>query len=309
MSYDINFGADVRELAKYISKFNTLMGIREISHDTIKNIVSNNDMPKLIETYTNGIDIVKFYILKYIVMFTNKYDLFEALIPHTEPNIFFSEDNFLLKAAIKKNYVQVVNYLLEIGVDISSEKYIAFRMIISFEILELFLKYNVDVCMYNNFSIRFTTSFNYDNSQCVKLLIDHGANIDVYDGNILQKIIANGKSKKTIDLLLRSNNLLKYGPDLINVAVYYGKTKIVKFLIDSGINLSCLQPKNICRILLSHSVEDINFYCQQGLDFSSINNYIDNYSIEGNNYVKHLINNGVNIESFAAYLLCKVLND
>ncbi|AUV58666.1 ankyrin repeat protein [Bandra megavirus] len=309
MSYDINFGADVRELAIYISKFNTLVGIKEISHDTIKNIVSNNDIPKLIETYTNGIDIVKFYILKYIVMFTNKYDLFEILIPHTEPNIFFSEDNFLLKAATKKNYIQVVNYLLEIGADISSEKYTAFRMITSFEILELFLKYNVDVCMYNNFSIRFTTCYNYDNSKCIKLLIDHGADIDVYNGYILRKIIANCKTKIIIDLLLKSKNLLKYGPDLINIAVDYGKTKIVKFLIDSGISLSYLQPKNICRILLSHSTENINFYCQQGLDFSSVNNYIDNYSVEGNNYIKHLIDNGVNIESFATYLLCKAVID
>nr|WBF70555.1 putative ankyrin repeat protein [Megavirus caiporensis] len=308
MSY-INFGADVKKLAVYISKFNTLVGIKEISHDTIKNIVNSNDMSKLIETYTNGIYIVKFYILKYIVMFTNKYDLFEALIPHTEPNIFFSEDNFLLKAAIKKNYIQVVNYLLELGVDISSENYIAFRMITSFDILELFLKYGVDVCMYNNFSIRFTTCYNYDNTKCIKLLINHGADIDVYNGHILQKIIANGKTKKIIDLLLRSNNLLKYGPDLINIAVDYEKTKIVKFLIDSGISLSCLKPKNICRILLSHSIEDINFYCQEGLDFSSVNNYIDNYSVGGNSYIKHLIDNGVNIESFATYLLCKVLND
>ncbi|ANB50816.1 putative ankyrin repeat protein [Powai lake megavirus] len=308
MSY-INFGADVKELAIYISKFNTLVGIREISHDTIKNIVSSDDIPKLIETYTNGIDIVKFYILKYIVMFTNKYDLFEALIPHTEPNIFFSEDNFLLKAAIKKNYTQVVKYLLEIGADITSEKYIAFRMITSFEILELFLKYDIDACMYNNFSIRFTTCYNYDNSKCIKLLIDHGADIDVHNGCILRKIIANCKTKIIIDLLLKSNNILKYGPDLINIAVDYGKTKIVKFLIDSGISLSCLQPKNICRILLSYSIENINFYRQQGLDFSSVNNYIDNYSIEGNNYIKHLIDNGVNIESFATYLLCKAVID
>ncbi|AZL89145.1 ankyrin repeat protein [Megavirus baoshan] len=308
MSY-INFGSDVRELEKYISKFNTLVGIKEIGHDTIKNIVGSNDMPKLIETYTNGIDTVKFYILKYIVMFTNKYDLFEALIPHTEPNIFFSEDNFLLKAAIKKNYIQVVNYLLEIGVDISSEKYIAFKMITELDILKLFLKYDVDVCMYNNFSIRFTTCYNYNNLKCINLLVDHGADIDVCDGNILKKIIINGDSKEVINLLFKSNNLLKYGPKLINIAARNQKLKIVKFLIDSGISVNNLNPTTITKILLSHSKKAINFYHQEGLELSIVNNYIDNYSTESNNYIKSLIDNGINIESLAAYLLCTRFND
>ncbi|AFX92807.1 putative ankyrin repeat protein [Megavirus courdo11] len=51
----------------------------------------------------------------------------------------------------------IVKFLLELGMDVSIDNYLAFKLIESVDILDLFLKYypNIDINMYNDFAIRY----------------------------------------------------------------------------------------------------------------------------------------------------------
>ncbi|AEX61920.1 putative ankyrin repeat protein [Megavirus courdo7] len=117
------YGDDVEDICKIISGYKYLENIEEISINQVENILNKNDYIKIYQDYN---DEIKIYILKCV-------------------NIWKKIDIFFSLSKCK------------LGMDVSIDNYLAFKLIESVDILDLFLKYypNIDINMYNDFAIRY----------------------------------------------------------------------------------------------------------------------------------------------------------
>ncbi|AUV58663.1 ankyrin repeat protein [Bandra megavirus] len=302
------YGDDVEDICKIISGYKYLENIEEISINQVENILNKNDYIKIYQDYN---DEIKIYILKCVNVW-KKIDIFFSLSKCTPNELFFIDNNFLLKVAITNNNSTIVKFLLELGMDVSIDNYLAFKLIESVDILDLFLKYypNIDINMYNDFAIRYAAK--NTNTPYVYELIKRGANIDSYNGEILYFLVKSNypydNYKSVINVLKKSNQLDKYGPKMIRICIDNDKFEIIKFLVESGISLDFLTPNDIYQIILSGSNEQINFYYNHGVNFSIVNNLTISMSEENNNFINNLINYGVDMELIGKYMLIKNLN-
>nr|WBF70558.1 ankyrin repeat protein [Megavirus caiporensis] len=302
------YGDDVEDICKIISSYKYLEKFEEININQIEDMLNKNDYIKIYQDYN---DEIKIYILKCVIIWKN-IDMFFSLSKYTPNELFFTDNNFLLKVAITNKNSTIVKFLLELGMDVSIDNYLAFKLIESVDILDLFLKYypNIDINMCNDFAIRYATK--KTNTPYVYVLIKHGANIDACHGEILYFLVKNNypydNYESAINALKKSNQLDKYGPKMIRVCIDNDKFEIIKFLVGYGISLDFLTSNDIYQIILSGSSEQINFYYNNGVNLSVVNNLELTVSEENNNFVNNLIKYGVNMELIGKYILTKNLN-
>ncbi|AZL89148.1 ankyrin repeat protein [Megavirus baoshan] len=302
------YGDDVEDICKNIYDYKSLENIEEISNDQIDNMLKKNDY---IKTYQDYCDKVKIRILKYVVIWKIN-DVFISLSKYTPTELFFTDNNLLLKIAIINHDLTTVKFLLELGLDISIDNYLAFKIIGSVDILDLFFKYNpnIDINMCDDFAIRYAAK--KINTSYVHELIKRGANIDACNGEILFFLAKSNyfydEYESLTNVLKKSNLLDKYGPELIRICIDSEKFKIIKFLVDSGISLNFLTANDIYQIILSGSNEQIKFYYDNGVNFSILNDLVLSISEENNNFVNNLIKYGVDMELIGKYMLTKKLN-
>ncbi|ANB50813.1 putative ankyrin repeat protein [Powai lake megavirus] len=302
------YGDDIEDICKIISGYKYLENIEEISINQVENILNDNDYIKIYQDYG---DEIKIYILKCVNVW-KKIDIFFSLSKCTPNELFFIDNNFLLKVAITNNNSTIVKFLLELGIDVSIDNYLAFKLIESVDILDLFLEYypDIDINMYNDFAIRYAAK--KANAPYVYALIKRGANIDAYNGEILYFLVKSNypcdNYESIINALKKSNQLDKYGPKIIRICIDDNKFEIIKFLVDYGINLDFLTHNDIYQIILSGSNEQINFYYDHGVNFTAVNNLTISMSEENNKFFDNLIEYGVDMELIGKYMLIKNLN-
>ena len=229
----------------------------------------------------NNYDALKTLIAK------NDLQMFEKILDDSNIDIRFDND-VLLAVAVIHNNIDMVKYLLDKGLDIHSNDDFAIKIscITNTDgaILRLFIdEYKIDTS--NNEFIDIALEKKME--VCVKMLVQHGANVFFDDGVRFIDFI-NIKNDSFFDNLLLEINDYDL---LLQRAIKRGLYRSTELLLKYGANIKIIEVTHLFNVIRYKNIIFLKMLISCGFDLNVLNMYQP--SDESINFVSKLLNAGL----------------
>ncbi|AYV85201.1 MAG: hypothetical protein Satyrvirus6_33 [Satyrvirus sp.] len=300
---------EISKFTKYVEKFsakNLEPGIKfeniSLSNISLFNINLSN-INLFCDFFVNldfrdKIEIIKFIVSK------NKLNFFINATSMCEINLDYG-DNIFFCVAVANNSIDIVRYLVQNNIDVTSNNNIAIKIVpnsflmdeqmadINEKILQILIGNGADVHIDNDFPIRAAaTNFRY---RTMKVLIDNGANIHANEEYILRTVckITNTQLsmnsffstkdltykdkiivefKKNLELLIEHGaDIRKHGSDALHISIRNQCNECVRMLIECGVDIHAHNDYALYLSLITLNYDCIKMLFDAGMDTKSLN--------------------------------------
>ncbi|AKI80334.1 ankyrin repeat-containing protein [Acanthamoeba polyphaga mimivirus] len=199
-------------------------------------------------------------------------------------------NNMFLKLAVNFSNEEVLNYLIDNGIDVTVENNFAIKLQSGVfgksSVIHLLINNGADVTVDNYFLYRCAAWQN--NKEALEILFSYNPNVDAT--MLLASINPSEIYEPILDFLISLNADVNINNGVIlrkNIQYY----PVVKTLLKAGADISYFSTKDLIKIIRSCDKKLIDIYIKFGVDFSKINDI----AIEEKNqeYIDTLINWGV----------------
>jgi len=234
-------------------------------------------------------------ILKYLVA-NNKQNLFKNLMISYDFDLSI-ENNIFLSIAVANGSYDVIEYLLQNGVNANTSNNTAIKLASAAnhqQCLKLLIDNGADIHFDNNFPLKQAAYFGLIDN--IKILVENGANIRTtndypiriagHHDHILKYLISHGADISADNYYVLRNCVQKN---------YY---QSIKILLEAGANIGVLSMDDLIRVINKDSYQTLQLLMEYGVDFSIVNQY-DNNKNNISRIVNLLVSNGIDPKKMA----------
>ncbi|BCS83415.1 putative ankyrin repeat protein [Cotonvirus japonicus] len=291
-------------------------------HDPNKYFMEDNDIlfDTLIlkETNEKFFEIFLEYDIQYkenvlLYLVCNDFDKLKLL--HINNKLIDDDLNNILKMAVVNNKYEILQFLIDIGIDLSIDNYFAISCAPcsnNIEMVKLIVDNGQDVTVNNNAaiinSIKFLTE---PNLEIINYLIEKGADINAHNNFCIKYAIfsLNFKLfKYLVNVGVDYKIIISYLMKTLLRQGYYtvrGNNIIIKFInyfIGNEVTFEFLSKKDIIFCLRASNKKIIELLIDNGADISFINNYSFGKCQNNTEFlVNKIINLGISPENFILF--------
>jgi hypothetical protein len=190
--------------------------------------------------------------------------------------------------------LEIVEFLINLGVDINHENGLAFRyacVINNVEIINCFLQSNLSQ---NTLVNGLITACIYVNMTIINLIMDHVCDIGPYFNIIFCELAHKGTPEVIQYLMIRGFVLNSNEP--LKIACMSCNMPLVKFYLEYGLKVD---NEIILIVLEKFNIQLVKMFLDHNVDFSQLDNSINEYD----EVLGTLEQNGLNMSLFAKYLV------
>lgn len=183
-------------------------------------------------------------------------------------DVSFTHCTNLLYRSLDLQKYDISLFLLQNGVDISSQERNLFHEAIKLndaDILRALLSLDVCICP-EDINIGFLTAVRYNNTEMVKLLLEHGADIHIYSDDALRSAVRKSYFEMVVLLLSYGANLHIRDNFALRWAANNGDHKMAALLLEYGADITCISPFAVSWARQNNDQELLTVFHQYGLD-------------------------------------------
>ncbi|BCS83416.1 putative ankyrin repeat protein [Cotonvirus japonicus] len=270
----------------------------------------------------NNEDFFKFFSMsnlnlrENILLYSVCNDFDKIKLLYDNDKLITKDLNFILKTAIINNKYEILQFLIDMGIDLSIDNYCAMSCAPcsnNLEMVKLIVEHGQDVTINNNAAM--INCIKYDLRVDLKILdylIEKGADINAHDNFCIKFCVyaLNFKLfKYLVDLGVDYKSIINYLVKTLIRRVGYCRNdtnkifiEFIEFFISDGINFEFLSKKDINLCLKSPNKKIIELMMDNGANLSFINNYnFDECQENIRLLVSKIIKSGINPENFMLY--------
>ncbi|AYV85060.1 MAG: putative ankyrin repeat protein [Satyrvirus sp.] len=282
------------------------------------------------KNFLNNISEETIYEFTKLVASAGKIKLFLAIIRSYDISINF-ENNILLNIAILYKSVQIVEYLVKSGADVTSNNNLAIKLAsrVNYNdyIIQILIDNGSNVHVQDDFPVRMAAyAADFDN---IKVLVKNGADIHSKNDFVLRYISHMSYICRTLDTTYGSDkdkyfsDIIKYlvenGANIhaddeyaLKISITRGRFRAVQILLEAGADIRSLNASYLLRAITSRKDDIFELLIEYGINLSMINNYQNTILEPSTAIINKVCDLGVDPKKLAEmmhYIICEFFNE
>jgi ankyrin repeat protein len=203
-----------------------------------------------------------------------------------------------LMTIIKKGDMELIKYLVEMGVDVHANDYLAFRLAVKnnqVELAKYLLSIGADVHVRNECALYYAIENGYN--EIVNVLLDAGADPNDIDPYILYPAIKDEKYDLIDSLVGNGVNLHDDNEGLLRLAAENDEIKVLSYLLENKADIHACNDEVLKTAVENGSIETVNFLLSFGADIHVDNDWLLRYAVRKEKYklTECLLKGGANV--------------
>lgn len=203
-----------------------------------------------------------------------------------------------LMTIIKKGDMELIKYLVEMGVDVHANDYLAFRLAVKnnqVELAKYLLSIGADVHVRNEYALYYAIENGYN--EIVNVLLDAGADPNDIDPYILYPAIKDEKYDLIDSLVGNGVNLHDDNEGLLRLAAKNDEIKVLSYLLENKADIHACNDEALKTAVENGSIETVNCLLSFGADIHVDNDWLLRYAVRKEKYkiTECLLKGGANV--------------